>query len=46
MENVQGLKPVDSIDLIGTTEVVPFYKPCWRGFFIKLCSGVTKLLPG
>jgi hypothetical protein len=26
MGNIQGLKPDDLIDLIGTTEVVPFYK--------------------
>jgi hypothetical protein len=28
---VQGLKPIDLIDLIGTTEVVPFYKTLLAG---------------
>jgi len=36
MEGIpQGLKPIDSMELIGTTEVVPFYKTFLMGFFIK-----------
>jgi hypothetical protein len=37
---VQGLKPVYSIALLGTTEVVPCYKTLLTGFFIKLWSRV------
>jgi hypothetical protein len=35
-QRAQGLKPIDSIALIGTTEVVPCYKTFLAGFFIKL----------
>ena len=31
-----AIKPIDSIALIGTTEVVPCYKTFLAGFFIKL----------
>jgi hypothetical protein len=33
---IQGLKPVDSVELIGTTEVVPFHKTISTEVFIKL----------
>jgi hypothetical protein len=33
---LQGLKPVNFINLIGTTEVVPFYKADAREFFRTL----------
>jgi hypothetical protein len=32
----QGLKPIDFIGFIGTTEVVPCYKARWREFFRSL----------
>jgi len=32
----QGLKPIDLIELIGTTEVVPFYKAFSMEFFRSL----------
>ena len=39
MREGQGLKPIHSIDFIGTTEAVPCYKTFLMGFFIKPCLG-------
>jgi hypothetical protein len=40
---VQGLKPIDSIDLIGTTEVVPFYKTLLAGVLHQPEAGALAL---
>ena len=37
-----AIKPIDSIALIGTTEVVPCYKTFLAGFFIKLPWDISR----
>ena len=43
----QGLKPIDSIDLIGMTEVMPFYKgPRLKPVFLcAVFRGMNALAP-
>jgi hypothetical protein len=41
----QGLKPIDSIELIGTAEALPFHKTILAGFFIKLNRAGAALAP-